>query len=455
MNWTIVLQPENDPEIAKYYTFSNFKSQKFSKATGSQAILYLKYLNSIDNKLIVEEMERRLVELVEQVVREKKKTRDTFQQLHSMLAVREQGVLRELDEVVVEARQELKEKREVLQELQRAKESAERDLTKNILKKLLEKNLKTLEEEIKVELSKPLNALWVEVEWKREHLEQSIVELCKVVKMKKRPFRTEDYSLKLRPVWYYEGTGSSVFVDPRQLVMHNQSGNIYVADCDTRKVLVFDKAGHYLYHIPTAPRPLALCLCDEFMFVSTNGTVLTKIQISQKKTIKSVVTENMLYGMDISDNIYACEYSNKSVSVFDKNLNFLKRIPLKSPHIISDTRTHSIRLYENNMYVMFSESDYSLQVFSQDGQLIRGVIPSSDFQYSFFFSLDQIGNVIVADWLGNEIKIFSNSGHLIHAISNDKLTEEQKLSYPMGLSVDKQNDIVVAHGNKKCCLIAF
>ena len=65
----------------------------------------------------VDEMERRLVELVEQVEREKEKTRDTFQQLHSLLAVREQGMLRELDEVVVEARQELKEKREVLQEL--------------------------------------------------------------------------------------------------------------------------------------------------------------------------------------------------------------------------------------------------------------------------------------------------------------------------------------------------
>ena len=65
----------------------------------------------------VDEMERRLVELVEQVEREKEKTRYTFQQLHSLLVVREQGVLRELDGVVVEARQELKEKREVLQEL--------------------------------------------------------------------------------------------------------------------------------------------------------------------------------------------------------------------------------------------------------------------------------------------------------------------------------------------------
>ena len=397
----------------------------------------------------VEEMERRLVELVEQVEREKEKTRYTFQQLHSLLVVREQGVLRELDGVVVETRQELKEKGEVLQELQTAKESAERELTKNILKRVLEKNLKTLEDEIK-ELSKALSVLWIEVKWKREHLEQSIVELCNVVKMKKRLFRTEDYSLKLRPVWYHEGTDSSV-LSPQQLAIHNVSGNIFITDRNAGKVQVFDNAGHYLYHISTPPRPLGLCLSDELMFVTTAEKKFAKIQISQKKTIKSVVTENMFYGMDISDNIYVCEYYNQSVSVFDKNLNFLKSISLKSPHITSDTDTYSLRLYENNMFVMFYGDDYRLQFFSQDGQLIRGVIPNSDI----YFSVDQIGNILAADCMGNQIRIFSNSGNLIHTISNDKLTEEQKLYRPMGISVDKHNNIVVANNNKKCSLIAF
>ena len=192
-----------------------------------------------------------------------------------------------------------------------------------------------------------------------------------------------------------------------------------------------------------------------YIFVSTNGRKLANIQISNKKTIKSVATENRVYSMDISNNIYGCEVSNNSVSVFDKNLNFLKRIPLKSPHFTSLTTTFSIRLYENKMYVMFDGSAYCLQVFSQDGQLIRGVIPSSDIEGSSFFSLDQFGNIIVADTSADQIRIFSNSGQLIHTISNANLTEDQKLSYPRGISVDKQNNIVIAHYNRKCSLIAF
>ena len=362
--------------------------------------------------------------------------------------------MRELDGVVVDTRQELKEKREVLKELQEARESAERELTKNILKPLLEKNLQNIEDKIREELSKSLNVTWVEVEWKREQLEQSIVELSKVLNMKERPFRTEDYSLKLRPVCYHVGTDYSVIENPQQLAIDSNSGNIFVVDRSTNKIQVFDNTGHYLYHISTSPYPRGLCL-DEFIFVTTLGQKLIKIRISNRKTIKSIGTEKLVYGMDVSNNIYLCESINISVIVFDKNLKFLKRILLKSPHFTSNTFTYSIRLHENTMYIMFYESDYSLQVFSQDGQLIRAVIQSSDIGLSYFFSLDQIGSIFVADNLGHGIRIFSNSGHLIHTISNDTLTEDQKLDRPMGISVDKQNNIVVANQNKKSILVAF
>ena len=98
---------------------------------------------------------------------------------------------------------------------------------------------------------------------------------------------------------------------------------------------MFDKTAHYLYHILTLTHPIGLCLSDEFIFITSAEKKLVKIQTSNKKSIKSVVTENWVYGMDISNNIYGCEINNKSVSVFDKNLNFLKRIPPKSPHITS------------------------------------------------------------------------------------------------------------------------
>ena len=161
--------------------------------------------------------------------------------------MREQGLLRELDGVVVEARLELKEKRESIHELKAAKESTERELTKNKLKVVLEKNLRNLEDQIREELSKSLSVTWVKVEWKKEQLEQSLGDVCKVVKMEERPFRTEDYSLKLRTVWYHEGTGSSVIENPRQLAIdtverflcYNRFDRFLVGDLNLYELLFF------------------------------------------------------------------------------------------------------------------------------------------------------------------------------------------------------------------------
>ena len=151
-------------------------------------------------QLGVDELERELAALISHVQQEKETVSSNFQQLHSLLAAKEHYLLQEMDGIVVRARHELAEKRETLKELYTARESLEKDLTKNKLKDFLEKNLRTLEDKIGEELSRGVSVGWVELDWKKEQLEQSVSEVCKVVTLKERPFRSEDYSLKLRPV---------------------------------------------------------------------------------------------------------------------------------------------------------------------------------------------------------------------------------------------------------------
>ena len=112
---------------------------------------------------------------------------------------------------------------------------------------------------IQEDLSKPLSVTWLEVEWKREQLEQSIAEVSEIVKMKERPFRTEDYFLKLRPVWYHESTDSSFIEFPFQLAIDTKSENIFVVDYKTNKI----HTGHHLYHIPIPPGPVGLCFSQQ------------------------------------------------------------------------------------------------------------------------------------------------------------------------------------------------
>ena len=108
------------------------------------------------------------------------------------------------------------------------------------------------------------------------------------------------------------------------------------------------------------------------------------------------------------------------------------------------------------MYVMFGQSPpFHLQIFTLQGELVRCLIKKSEIDWSYFFSIDQLGNIIVADWGESQIKIFSNEGEVLHTITSHMLPGDQKFDGPQGVTIDKQNRIIVAQRNKKCNLLAF
>ena len=169
--------------------------------------------------------------------------------------------------------------------------------------------------------------------------------------------------------------------------------------------------------------------------------------------MKSVQTSKRIWGIDINinSNIFGCENENQSVIVFDNNLEFLKRIKLETSQINSDTDTNSIKLYKESMYVMFGRYlPFHLQIFSLEGELQRCLIPESVIEWSFFFSIDQLENIIVADWYKDRIKIFSKEGEPIHTINSGMLPGD-----PNGVAINNKNRIIVAQENKKCCLLAL
>ena len=410
--------------------------------------------------LCVDELERKLIDLSEQVELKKEEVRSNFHQLHGLLVVRETFLLREMDEIVIRARQAITEKRATLQELYAARESSEKDLTQNKLKKLLKKNLRAIEDEIGEEVARGVNVGWMELDWKIEQLEQSVIEVCKVVTLKERPLTRIDYSARKCPVWFHDGTGSGEISNPQQLTIDDKTQNIFVTDYSAKRIQVFDGEGNHLYQISTPPYLVGITLSDEYIFVSTLDK-LVKIEKSNNQSIKSVETENRVYGIDTNTNtdIYGCVVNKQSIVVFDKDLKFLKRIELRTTQVTSGTDTNSIKLYEDKMYVMFeglySSLPFPLQIFNLEGELVKCLIKGNEISNSDFFSIDRLGNIIVTDCGRNQIKIFSKEGDVLHTITSAMLPGDQKFDCPSGVAIDKRNRIIVAHGNKKCNLLAF
>ena len=408
--------------------------------------------------LCVDELERKLIDLSEQVELKKEEVRSNFQQLHGLLVVRETFLLREMDEIVIRAGQEIAEKKTNLQQLYTAREGLERDLTQNKYKKLLEKNLRAIEDEIGEEVARGVNVGWMELDWKIEQLEQSVIEVCKVVTLKEGPLTPIDYSVRKCPVWSHDGTVSGEVTFPQQLAIDEKTQNIFVTDCGSERIQVFDGEGNHLYQISTPPRPVGITLSVEYIFVSTPDK-LVKIEKSNNQSIKSVETGYRVWGIDTNTDIYGCEVHKQSIVVFDKDLKFLKRIKLRTTQVTSNTYTRSIKLYEDKMYVMFgdlsSSLSFPLQIFNLEGELVKCLIKENEICYSEFFSIDRLGNIIVTDWMENQIKIFSKEGDVLHTITSAMQPGDQRFSSPSGVAIDKQNRIIVAHRNKNCNLLAF
>ena len=406
-----------------------------------------------EEQLCIEALEIKLTDLTNHVQLQKERVSNNFQELHSMLAVREHNLIQELDGVVTEARLEIAEKRKHLQELYTARESVQRDITSNKLREILESNLHALGDKIREELSKEVNVGWVECVWKKEELKECVIDVCKVVILKERPFHSEDYGLKLSPVWSRESPYNNF---PFQIAIDDTTHNIFVTDL-FGPIQVFDQEGNRLYDITVCQGSIGIALTNDVIYAAS-GNNLVKVEKSTNECIRIIDLQHRIWDIDIDNNtnIYGCEYSNNSIVVFDNNLSFPKRIELKSSHINFDTRTSSMKIYDNNMFVMFDHNPlFHLQIFSLEGELIRCLIPKSEIGLSYFFTIDKLGNIVVADFGDNEIKIFSTTGELIHTISNDIFPEYKKLCRPTGVFVDRQNRIIVSNRNKNYYLIAF
>ena len=275
--------------------------------------------------LCVDELERKLTDLSVQVELKKEKMRSNFQQLHTLLLVRETFLLKEMDDIVMLVRQEVVEKKETVQELYTAREGLERDLTKNRLKEILEKNLLVFEAEIGEEVARGVNVGWMELEWKREELKRSVIEVCNVVSLKETPVTRVDYFTKLSPVWSHGRTHSGIIV-PRQISIDVTTQNMFVTDFCANRIQVFNREGDHLYELSTPPLPIGITLTDTYIFLSTENKLLVKIEKSSNNYVKFVTTENDVFGIESNTNsdIHVCEKYDQSIVVFDENLEFIE-----------------------------------------------------------------------------------------------------------------------------------
>ena len=274
-----------------------------------------------------------------------------------------------------------------------------------------------------------------------------------------------DYSLKKRPVLAVgkEGEANDGLYWPRGLALDEPNQLIYIADCRNSRFQVVSLTGKFLKRFGQGilNAPWGIAVTEDNVFVTDyNHHALFQFSKKDYQLVRRTGTEGKGEGQlynpmglctDTNGDVYVADCNNNRVSVFSKELTFLKHLgtlQLKYPHDVKVTP---------NSVVVLDCSPNSIHFFSRSGDLIRSCVTRGEDDMVYvpcFFCLDAAGNILITDRNRHSIKILSPSGQLIHTIGKEGHGRGE-LYDPCGICLSETGTIFVVSENRNFGLQSF
>ena len=291
------------------------------------------------------------------------------------------------------------------------------------------------------------------------HLQTQIAEFGEVRE------RELDYSLKKQPVLAVgkKGTANNELNWPRGLALYEPNQLIYIADCWNSRIQVVSFAGKFLkmFGQGILERPIGIAVTEDNVFV-TDIRLHALLQFSNKDYKLLRRTDTLGGGdgqlnyprglcIDYNGDVYVADSDNDRVSVFSKDLCFLKHLgtqQLKTPRDVKVTPSS---------VVMLDSSPNCIHFFSRSGDLLRSCVTQGEDGMVYgprFFCLDAAGNILITDYIRHSIKILSPSGQLIHEIGK-KGHGRGELYCPSGICLSQTGNIFVVSSKSNFSFQSF
>ena len=255
------------------------------------------------------------------------------------------------------------------------------------------------------------------------------------------------------------GSGDQQLNYPLGITVNEKTGNIYVADQANKCVKVFDSSAKYLFKfgdtegegIMISSRGVAICgdrilisqLDDCILNYQLNGMFISRIGREGKRELEFDDPRGLAIDESNGD-IYICDGCNDRVQILNRDFSFkaeFRKVVLNHPR--------DVKLSKHLVYVL-DESNPCLHLFNYNYNLQKSVITRGygmgviDPCYLF---VDKTYNVIISDRLSNSILIFTPDFQLVHQIPVS--------TYPTGVTLDKQGNVIVVCQADNDCLLIF
>ena len=272
-----------------------------------------------------------------------------------------------------------------------------------------------------------------------------------------------NYSLKKEPILTAgkRGRGEKE-LDAVGLFFDEDTQQIYIADCGNNRVQVMSLQGGFVTRFGkhVLLEPWGISVNKDHIFVTDR--VQNSLFKFCKNTLKlldstecsQVVQLNEPSGLCIDTNgdVYVANCSNQGIVIFSTNLQFKSSLTheLFCPRDVKLTP---------DCVVVLDWSPKCVHLFSRDGDYLSSCISQGGEQNSLvcfpqFFCLDFSGNILISDCDHHCIKIFTQSGELIHSIGR-KGNKKGEFITPRGIAISNSGVIFVLSDHPKFSLQSF
>ncbi|KAI6656668.1 E3 ubiquitin-protein ligase TRIM71-like [Oopsacas minuta] len=214
---------------------------------------------------------------------------------------------------------------------------------------------------------------------------------------------------------------------------------IYIADTGNRRIQIFSTEGKLIHEFGEGQLkyPHGIALYNECVFVSDRGlSAIFKYPKTDYKIIKSVeegVSNPSGLTTDTNGKVLVADSNNNRIAVFSSDLEYIKEIgkdKLKRPR--------DVKINNNSIFVADNNEINNIHIFSKSGDLLKSFIKLENGRGGrdpIFLCFDLYDNIIISDYWGHSINIFTKDGQLIHKII---------CNHPTGIVANNNFDIICA-----------
>ena len=242
------------------------------------------------------------------------------------------------------------------------------------------------------------------------------------------------------------GSGPGQFNGPYDIAVDKKTGTVAVSDYGNKRIQLFDITGRYLREIGLRANCSSLDFTKSGHIIAVTPGDVHKISLfsEEGQFVKHIDSEHLKFPFHIStdddDDITVCDQESNEVIVISSDGTGLVTRIAASEH--DQSMMYAIYHEETDCYFVSDSKTDCVKVFDADGNFLYD-IGRGRLSYPVGLAIDKCNNLIVCDTGNERLVIFTTEG--------DYLTEtEQCFHTSHFVAVSEDGDVLVTDYEKNC-----